>query len=264
MYNKTQETIGTEELVIRSGNGNDAAVLTGEKQSRIYLAEGVKLASAEILERYESILDGYSKKVNDRIELNLNAALALADKTQDDKSPKMGTPSTTGYKMWDVFAVGPVQFGVPPFRPNKIVAAGDVVWFFVSVVTNPLPIPGGGGFLPSATQLVAGRPYRLRLQSLNLTNVTAGPAIAINSIFPGVPSQTFLLGLSFRTPLQGRPELYEVNVTADVTDNTQQPMAAFATHMFDLDVDPGFPNPVPPQNAHMHVEQPMRILSYRR
>ncbi|GEM_PF-5787463 len=257
MYNKTQETIGAEDLVVKGGNGNDVAVVKTEKPQSIYLAEGLKLASAELLERYESILDGYAQKVSTRIEKNLNGALAQADRIA-----KTGEPiGTFGYKFWDVFAVGPVQFGMPPFKPNKIVAGGEAVWFLVSVVTNPLPVGPG---LPSATQLVAGRPYRLRLQSLNLTNVTSGPAVSFNSIFPGVPSQTFLLGLSFQMPLQGRPELYEINVTADVTDNTQQPMAAFATHMFDIDADPGFPNPVPPQNAHMHIEQPMRILSYRR
>jgi len=257
MYSRTQEAIGGEELVIKSGNGNDAAVIKGEKQSRIFLAEGLKLTSPELLERYETILDAQAKKVNERIESNVNNALALAE-----NGAKMGEPSSASYKFWDVFVAGPVQFGMPPFKPNKIVAGGEAVWFFINVVTNPLLI---NGVLPSATTLLAGRPYRLRLQTLNLTNVAAGPALSIDWSFPiGMSAQTFLFGVSFRTPLQGRPELIEVNVTADVTDHTLQPMAAFATHMFDLDVDPGFPLPVPPQGPHMHVEQPMRILSYRR
>jgi len=108
----------------------------------------------------------------------------------------------------DLIVVGPIQLGIPPFKPNKIIAGGEDVFFLSTVATNPLLINGN---LPSAMTLMAGRPYRLRLETMNLTNVAPGPFISIPRTFPvGIPAQTFLLGIKLPTPQEGRPELFEI------------------------------------------------------
>ncbi|MDZ7362578.1 MAG: hypothetical protein ONB46_17920 [candidate division KSB1 bacterium] len=208
------------------------------------------------------LVDKYAAKLKKSIEAN-----SVKSEDEDSETPVANLGGPIGddlwwgtYKFWDVYAVGPIQFGVPPFKPNKIIAGGEDFYFLVYVVTNPLLI---NGTLPSATTLVAGRPYRLRLETFNLTNGVPGPYAEINSVFPGSPLQAFLFGFTAAEPQEGRAELLEVNVTADVTDNTHQPMAAFATYFLDLDFDPGFPLG-PAQSPHMHAEQPLRCLCYKR
>jgi len=247
------------EIIIKGGNGNGNVLTMAKTQvhERVGLSEGMK-KSPELIERYLGIVDKYAAKLKKRIDGSAlktdESEVAMA------RSAEPGEPWEGGYKFWDIYAVGPIQLGIPPFKPNKIIAGGEDVYFLVYAVTNPLLI---NGTLPSATTLVAGRPYRLRLETFNLTNGVPGPFAEINSVFPGVPLQAFLLGFTAQDPQEGRAELLEVNVTADVTDNTRQPMAAFATYFLDIDFDPGFPLG-PPQSAHLHVEQPMRCLCYKR
>jgi hypothetical protein len=247
------------EIIIKGGNGNGNVLTMTKTQvhERVAFSEGMK-KSPELIERYLGIVDKYAAKLKKRIEVS---ALKMDDsEVAMARSAEPSEEGIGGYKFWDIFAIGPLQLGIPPFKPNKIIAGGEDVYFLVYVVTNPLLI---NGTLPSATTLVAGRPYCLRLETFNLTNGVPGPYAEIHSVFPGYPLQAFLLGFTAQEPHEGRAELLEVNVTADVTDNTHQPMAAFATYFLDIDFDPGFPLG-PPESPHLHVEQPLRCLCYKR
>ena len=189
---------------------------------------------------------------------------ALAIKEQGQQiSTELGEPfSGAAYKWWDIFLVGPIQnITVPPFLPHKIIADNELAFFIAFVVKNPLPTPGPG---PSANILMNGRRFNLRAHFCNLSTCSAGPNILIRSRFNTSPVQPFLL--VFRPPAaqDGRPDLYEINLTADVTE-FQQPMAAFATRMFDIDSDPdGLPFFLDAaKGPHVHDEQPLRFLVYR-
>jgi hypothetical protein len=75
--------------------------------------------------------------------------------------------------------------------------------------------------------------------------------------------QRFLGMLHFPTPHEGRPEVVEFNITADINDGTGQPMAAFATSIMDVDFDPGYPLGIA-RGPHFHDERPLRALCYRK
>ncbi|NIV91671.1 hypothetical protein GWN42_02425 [candidate division KSB1 bacterium] len=272
MANQTKEAAGAEDLVIKTGNGANAgnggqvaAEETKQLVERVAFAEGQQRPPMELLERYESLLDVYAAKFKERMDLNIKQAAFASDDgsgvSKEFAEVITQNPVVGFYKWWDLFVFGPIQFIPPAARPNKILASGEPVFFITFVVTNPLFIDGLNP--PTAQTVMAGRTYNLRLETVNLTNVAPGPTAVINSAFPGVtPVQVFLLG--FATPLvaEGRPELLEVNVTADVT-NPLQPDAAFATSILDIDIDPGFPVG-PPSGPHLHVEQPLRCLCYRK
>ena len=261
MNSKIHEVVGPEERIIKhGGNGGVSSEIEASTRKRVIFARGIQQPPLELNERYKSILDAYTQKMNERIDQNAKMAIALAEEGSRIDI-EAGEPTGRGYKFWDIFVVGPIQLDIPQFKPGKIIAGGEDVFFLTTVATNPLLINGD---LPSATTLMAGKSYRLRLETMNLTNVAPGPFISIARTFPvGVPAQTFLLGIKLPMPQEGRPELFEINVTADVTDNTQQPMAAFATHILDIDVDPGFPL-TPPRGPHLHIEQPLRCLCYKK
>lgn len=252
-----------EEIIVTNGGSSSAQALVQTettKLERIVFAEDVQKPSAELIERYEGILDAYTAKLQERLEHNVQKAMEQGVQVED-AGLEIGEPIGGAYKWWDIYAIGPIQgFGVPPFRPNKIIAGREAAFFLVYVVTNPMLI---GGVNPSATTLMAGRPYTLRLESINLTNVAPGPSVAVRSVFPGTPVQAFLLGFRAPNPLQGRPEVLDFSITADVTDNWRQPMAAFATNVLDVDFDPGFPIGRS-SFLHLHNEQPLRCLCYRR
>lgn len=243
------------------GNGNEVTVqhVKTAGLERVVLAQGVKQPSKEKLERYLGILDSYAVQLQERIETDIQKAdQELRQSQKRGVKAEMGEPYSTAYKWWDIFALGPIQgLSLPPYGPHKIFAGGEPTIFFVFVVTNPMPLMAG----PSATTVMAGKPYKLRLTTMNVTSVNAGPSLEIDSVFPGTPVQGFLFIMNQPTPAQGRPEIVEFNVTADVSSGFSQPMAAFATNIIDVDFDPGFPAGVA-QGPHIHVEQPMRCLCY--
>jgi len=264
MKTQLHEPVGVDEIVVTNGNGNGGAlthVETAPALERLGFASGLQRPSKELLERYESILEAYTAKVKDQIDQNLKRA-------EQGANPELGEPIFPSYyKWWDVFVVGPIQnITCPPFLPHKIVAAGELVYFLAFVVKNPQPIRCGRDCGPSALDLMCGRKFCLNAELVNLTDVTNGPDIHIESEFTSDVVQAFLLTFRLKAP-ECYPNLYEINVTADAVDRKcPQPFAAFATRFFDIDNDPnGLPFPLdawkPP---HIHDEQPMRFLVYRR
>jgi hypothetical protein len=262
---QTKNAVGVEEIVIESG-GNGGRIITEEKApkyERIVFAKGSQPPPLELMERYDSLLDAYTIKFEELMDMNVNKAAELAGQ---GSQAELGEPITFNlfgrYKWWDLFVLGPIQNPFTTSRPNKIVAGGEWVHFFIFVVTNPLNISGPP---PSAMGVMGGWQYKLRLETINLTNVVAGPVVNPPPwIFPGTfPVQLFLYSFLAPTPAQGQQQLLEVNVTADVIGpNPNKRFAAFATHLVDLDSDPGFPLPVPASGPHLHVEQPLRCLIY--
>jgi hypothetical protein len=250
-----------EELVVKNGgNGGNGDVLPKvetSKVERVAFAKGMKRLPVELVERYETILDAYAAKLKDRIDLNIKKATQMAEQ---GTGIEIAEPfSGVFYKWWDLFLVGPFQIiTAPPFLPHKVIAAGEPAFFLAFVVKNPLPTPGPG---PSALTILNGRPFNLNAEMVNLTTVTDGPDIPIANAFNGAVVQPFLLVFIAPVPAQGKPDLYEINVTLDVNDPFLQPIAGFATTIVDVDTDPGFPT-FPASGPHLHVEQPMRFLVY--
>ncbi len=251
-----------EELVVRhAGNGDALPKIEAPSLERVVFAEGLQRPPQELIERYESILDAYTARVKDRIDMEVRKAVAISE--QGMTGIELAEPFTgRGYKWWDIFAIGPIQnITLPPFLPHKIIADNELAFFLVFVVKNPLPTPGGG---PSALILMNGRRFNLRAHTCNVTACSPGPNLLIRTAFNTAVVQPFLF--VFRPPAaqQGRPDLYEINFTADVTE-FQQPMAGFATRILDIDNDPdGLPFFLDARKRpHVHDEEPMRFLVYR-
>lgn len=261
MANQTKEAVASETIVIKNGgNGNngDTSIMESPNLQRVAYAGGIQIPPAELVERYESILDAYTARLQDRIDMNVSRATEMAQGVQTELAEPF---SGVAYKWWDLFLIGPFQFfggGAGPFLPHKIIRSGELAFFLAFVVKNPLPTPGPG---PSALTILNGRPFNLNLDTVNLTTVAPGPNIAIPNAFNGNVVQPFLFIFVAPPAAQGRPSLLEVNLTLDVTDNFLQPIAGFATTIIDVDSDPGFPVG-PPSAPHLHVEQPLRFLVY--
>lgn len=271
-----------EPVTTATADGGLASNLIGNQiHERAFLAEGTQRPPMEMIERYLKQMDEFGQTLQRRIEQNAQQQLVkvgnggyaprqtTSPQSTSGSSVELTDPTTdtiygVPYKWWDVFAIGPVQglFATSYVKPHKIFAGGEVAFFFLYVATNPLGINYGPP--PSATTVMAGKHYRLRLETLNLTNVTPGPVISIPSIFPGDPNwlQSYLVGFSIPNPLEGRPEIIEVNVTADVV-GWHQPMAAFASAIYDVDRDPGFPLGLA-HSPHFHDDIPLRCLCYRK
>lgn len=245
-------------------NGDNDSENSGTKEmpvfERIAYASGIQQPSMELVERFEAILDTYAARLEERIDLNAKKAIELLEQGTRP-GLELGEPySGPVYKWQDLFVVGPIQnISTPPYLPHKIVAAGEAAFFFVFVVKNPLPTPGPG---PSALTIMNGRPFNLNAVTINLTNMSNGPDIFISSRFNRSVVQPFMFVFNAPVPQQGKPSLFEINVTLDVTDGFLQPIAGFATSIFDIESDPGFPVG-PANNQHLHVEQPLRFLVYK-
>ena len=166
-----------------------------------------------------------------------------------------------GYQYQNIVAVGPFQGfgGLGPYRPSKIIAAGELAVIFAIHWNNPAPSPGGG--LPG-TIIMGGRNWRLRFETMNLSTVSNGPDQTLTGTFPGVAPVVSVFPFAFVPTDPGvNPNLFESNITFDLT-LSGQPIAAFATQWFDPEGDPpflGLPGkPAGWQNG------PVRYMAYRR
>jgi len=242
----------TEVNVKERTNGAEAAETAMDvKESEIEL-------TPEVEEKASYFMDNYLSYLKERTEAYMTR---MADRRVNGPVIEMGEPITRlGYQYWNVLTVGPIQFlGDPPWRPNKIIAAGELTLLLGVVWVNPAADPGGG--VP-ATVVLGGRSYRIRFETIDLTNVTNGPDRTFTGTFPAVPGIHFFPWF-FRPRDPGlNPRLYQTHLTADIT-NIAQPFAAFGTWHLDLDREPGFLG-LPNQNAQFEHDVPCRYLVYRR
>ena len=172
-----------------------------------------------------------------------------------------------GYQYLNCLTVGPIQFHAdPPYRPSKIIAAGEETRMYGVVWINPVNSPGGGW---PGTVVLGGRNYHVRFETVDLSNVTDGPDWEENGTFDNPANGIYVF--EWRTeewPDPGpSPRLYETTFTLDIVE-AGQPMAAFSTWHYDIDTEPGFlwagfMPPIPTAPAHYQFERPARFLVYR-
>jgi len=208
----------------------------------------------EILAKAEPVVDNYLAFLMERTEA-YKFRMAEAE-------PEAGEPTLQGgYQYWNCLTRGPYQFfWDPPYRPSKIIAAGE--WALMVGVVWINPANGPGGSLPGTTVL-GDRSYRVRFETINLSDVSNGP----DRLFRGRFASPAPVVIPFRWWFRPRdpgpdPNLYEVNLTADITQ-LGQPFAAFSTWHFDPDREPPFLG-LPPVGPHWQHETPARFLVYRR
>lgn len=224
-------------------------------------AEAVEEVSPEIEEKAAYFTENYHSFLKERTEAYVNRMANVKARAAEGPDAEIGEPITRlGYQYWNVLTVGPIQFtGDPPWRPSKIIAAGELALLLGVVWVNPAADPGGG--VPG-TVVLGGRNYRIRFETINLSRVTNGPDRTFSGTFPAVPG-IHLFRWFFRPRDPGpNPNLYQTHLTADIT-NVAQPFAAFSTWHQDVDTEPGFLG-LPTVRARMEHDEPCRYLVYRK
>lgn len=180
----------------------------------------------------------------------------------DDKQ-SLGEPTVGTYVALDVLSYSPIQsITFPPYEPSRIIAGGEdaVIWALVFI--NPTVDVAQGFAIPATVQL-GGRTLRVRLEQVNLTNVSNGPDQTFTLTLPAPAPSLIWVPFFFTVSDPGvNPALFEANVTVDIMDPVQ-PYAAFATHHVSVDADPGFLGIPPEPGWQLLHDIPMRYLVYR-
>jgi hypothetical protein len=213
--------------------------------------------SPEVEQKAGRFMDNYLSLLKKQTDAYVNR---MAEPQEGAPLKAAGPMTFLGYQYWNLLTVGPVQFiGNPPWRPNKIIAAGELTLMLGVVWVNPAPDPGGG--IPGTVAL-GGRPYRIRFETINLTNVTNGPDATFAGTFPPVPGIHFFPWFFVPGDPGPNPYLLQTHLTADITQMAQ-PFAAFGTWHLDVDTEPAFLG-MPTQGPHWEHDAPCRYLVYRK
>ncbi len=224
-----------------------------EEQELIIKAPGVEIP-AEIKEKAEHFIDSYVRHINDLTE-------AYVTRAAEEVRPEFGEPTlASGYQYWNALTIGPIQFlGNPPYRPNKIIAAGEPTLMLGVVWINPVNSDGGG--LPG-TVVLGARPYRMRFETVNLSNVSDGPDFTATGVFSS-PAPTVSIFPWFFVPGDPgpNPAMFETYMTVDIT-TMGQPLATFASWHFDVDSEPAFLG-LPTVAPHFDHGSPAQFMVYR-
>jgi hypothetical protein len=166
-----------------------------------------------------------------------------------------------GYQYWNCLSVGPYQLtGNSSYLPSNIVEAGELCLMYGVIWINPADGPGAS--LPG-TVVLGDRDYRLRFESINLTDVANGPDFTWQSTFPSPANEVTVIPWVFRPADPGpNPRLYEVNLTVDIRQ-PGQPLALFGSWHRDPSTEPAFLGE-PDMGPHHQFERPARFLVYHK
>jgi hypothetical protein len=223
---------------------------------------GLKMEpQVEVPEWARAAMQRSEKRLVAKLEQNL--AKMEAKRDQDGATAELGEVTSGPYVGLDVVSFSPLQqITLPPYSPSRIIAAGETAVIRAAVFINPAVDVANGFAIPANIQL-AGRPIRVRLEQLNLTEVTNGPDLTFTGILSApAPVLTFLNFVFTAADPGVNPALFEANVTVDIGDPVQ-PWAAMATRHISRDEDPGFLD-VPPEPGNQLLNNiPNRYLVYR-
>ena len=227
----------------------------------------VAAAAAEAAELYDvTDIEAQAKAVANAWEAKLKEQTRMFQKRVAADKAKAGTEAAAAAgatNWWNLILAGPWQAGGPgPFMPNKVVAADQGGFFLTAVWRNPTGTP-------SPANVMSAYQYQVRLYTINLTNVVAGPGF----VQPPAPAMfgvgsininwfTFAAG-AFGTPTQTNPFLLEVNAVVDVVGPAVgwPAFAGYSTWVWDPDAEAPFLF-LPGVPAHLQFERPARFLVY--
>lgn len=215
----------------------------------------------DIMQDARQWADDYKASLAQRIQLYSEQLAASRSMHNGQAGPEEGEPSVGNYVGWDLVSISPIQFeALPPYRPNKIIASGELTMLQAVLFINPTVSVPDGFAIPANVQL-GNRDVRVSFDQFNLTTGTPGPNFTlVGNLGPAPTASGILIQVFFNAPAVATPQLVEVNVTADVL-NLGQPYAAFATWHIDMESSPPFLGlgPVSPQ---FEYDIPQRYMVY--
>jgi hypothetical protein len=215
----------------------------------------------------DQVVENLTRQTEKYTQHQINQAKKRAVNDRAEIAEPITDPFAGPYPYWNLLMVGPFQPGpVPggPYLPHKIIRAGESAFMIGVIWRNPAPVnwfPPG----PSAAVLTAAFNFSVRFETMNLTTVTNGPDFGPFNFAPiGMnPITAFVVPISFPAPPDGRPDLYEINMVADVTGPVAGlPFAGFATWHVDPDHEPPFLL-VPSAAPALQHDIPARLLVYK-
>lgn len=255
-----------------AGNGAEAV---DEEAPEVVKEPGLQ----EIMTSYEQTLAKATELYQAQVaELEASAQQAAQQAIKLEAGPITSFFGIT-YPWWNLLVLGPFQRVAPlgPFRPSKIIRHNEAAYMVAALWRNPRPLPGGPN--PSAAQIMSPFRFRIRGEVINLTNVTSGPNFQpITGTFgPGFTNIYTMSLPAMPAPVDGRPNLYEVNFTVDVLGPSRglPPFAGYSTWVYDPDREPPFVFPrvvlpdgrvisvrVPGSSGGLQHDTPARFLVY--
>ncbi|RME00616.1 MAG: hypothetical protein D6814_03190 [Calditrichaeota bacterium] len=246
-------------------NGVGSGNLHAESKAKVAMASGTTDVPPKLLNRQRGQFQAYARKFRLQMQKFLNS---MQEKTLHEateaflKLPGWKSGRYPDYHWCNVYVAGPFQelqsSGKAPNLPDKIIQPAPT-FLWIMVWRNPAPIdwiPGN----PSAAKVMNGTQYKLCCQMRNQTRLSRAADVVLKGTFePDHNLETYLLAFSPTSPRKGLPELYELHVALTTLEEAQ-PMAAFATWVYDLDMPAEY---LLCSSAHPGFRhQPMRFLVY--
>jgi hypothetical protein len=251
------QAVTADELGAELVKGKMADGVGGYKESLDLWLDSYKANLVGQAERYAQRLRDEQRKSNSEV------ALAIGEITQE---PNAICP--TGYNAFDVLSFSPLELFsgplMPASDPDKILRGTNLGTPNVSVAAhlavvfiNPVPSTPCGFTVPPTIQL-GGRTLRVGFDVMNVTTVNPGLSAAFVFTLPAAAPSLIFVPFIFLVPGVATPEIYEVNVTADIIESPQ-PYSAFATFHDDVDTEISIFGNVGPERQH---DAPNRYMIY--
>lgn len=211
-------------------------------------------ATDEFEKHAQFLADAWTAKVKKQTGLYVQSAQTIAQAiARGEKLESAGpvTLTTPAYPWWNILLAGPFQPTAPtaggPYLPHKIFRATEPAFMLGGVWMNPAPInwaPAG----PSAADMMGALNLQINFETINLSTVTNVPGPGPVTMAPiglagGPPFfKPFVVSIGsgfFPAPPDGKPNLYELICTADVTGPVPGlPFAGYSTWVLDPDFEP--------------------------
>ena len=266
-----------EEVVAKAAPEEDMIQPTDTVREAAYAAAET-YAPDEVEKHAQVILDAWVAKVKEQTREYTRDAMARVNQKRETVAqggagiaelagPISTAPLLPTYAWFDLFCAGPFQFAPgAAFLPHKVINVTEISFMLGILWRNPAPInfiPGN----PAAAAVMAALDFTVWFEGMNLTTVTnegdLGPFV-FSPIGGGFINAFFALITpgALPVPPQGKPNLYELNMTVDVTGPglvpATLPFSGYATWQFDPDGTP--PTLLPGTVPTLKQDVPTRFL----
>ena len=228
-------------------------------------------AQNEVEKHAQAILDAWVAQLKEQTRIfNRQVMAPKAPATGETAEIGFWSHGSPPYSWFDLYFSGPYQWAPgSAYLPNKVIRVDEPAFFLGTLWRNPAPINYILGN-PSAAEMTAALNFSIWFEGVNMTTVSDGPDFVPYFPLPMPIGGDSVIGFFayippnvFPKPPEGKPHLYEINLTADVTGPgpvaAGLPFSGFANWIYDPDLEPSFLYQ-PEQGPHWKYDIPARFL----